>query len=122
MDSTTDIYIYNDKKLITDFEENTIKVGRFILDGILPDRKRVKIRLVLKDNIEKIVLTLINLFYFLHSLSKLVSLGLLNNLEIFHHKKDQMLYDQKIQKIFVFAKCYNISFSLHFFKLGKYVA
>ena len=76
-----------------DFEENFIKVRGLTLDGISPNRRRVKIRLALKNGIKKLVLILTNVFYFLHSPSNLVNLGFLNNTRIFYHIKDQILYN-----------------------------
>lgn len=73
---------------MTDFEENLTKVGKSILDGISPYRRRVKIRLILKNGPKELVLTLINVFYLSYRSSNLVSLGLLNNTGIFHHNKD----------------------------------
>lgn len=98
---------------MTDFEKNSTKVGGLISDGISLDRRRVKIRLVLKDSIKGLVLTLTNIFYLPYNPLNLVSLGLLNNVRIFYHNKDQILYNQKTQKVFAFAKYYNISFFLY---------
>lgn len=82
------MHICNDKRLMTDIEENSTKVGRLIFDGILSDRRKIKIRLVLKDSIEGIVLTLTNVFYLPHDQSNLINLGFLNNIEIFYYNKD----------------------------------
>lgn len=43
MDSAVNIYICNDKRLITNFIENPTKVGRLTPDSISPSRKNVKI-------------------------------------------------------------------------------
>lgn len=98
---------------MTDFEKNSTKVRELILDGISFDRRRVKIRLALKNSIKGLVLTLANIFYLLYSLLNLISLGLLNNVRIFYHNKNQILYNQKTQKVFAFVEYYNISFLLH---------
>lgn len=71
-----------------DFEENFIKVEGSISDNILPGRRKIKIRLVLKDSTQWLVLTLINIFYFFNSPSNLISLDLLNNAGIFYHNED----------------------------------
>lgn len=84
--------------------ENLIKVGGSTSNGILLSRGIVKIRLILKDEIEKLILILTNFFYVPNSPSNLVSLGFLNNTRIYYHNKDQILYDLKIQKTFIFAK------------------
>lgn len=95
------------------FEENSTKVRGSTSDGISLSRRKVKIRLSLKDGKDEMVLTLTNVFFLPHSSSNLVSLGLLNNVRIFYHNKDQILYIQETQKIFTFAKRHNTSFLLH---------
>lgn len=96
-----------------DFTKNSTKVGGPTSDNIPPGKEKVKIKLVLKDRIEELVLTLINIFYFSHSPSNLVSLNLLNDAEIYHYNKDQILYKLKIEKTLAFAKQYKTSFFLH---------
>lgn len=80
---------------MTDIIENPIKVGGSILDGISPSRGKVKIRLVLKDGIKELILTLTNVFYLLNSPSNLISLGLLNNVGIYYDNKKETLYNLK---------------------------
>lgn len=75
-----------------DFMKNFTKVGRLTLNSILPGRRKVKIRLVLKDKIEILILILTNVFYYLNNSSNLDTLGLLNNMEIYYHNKDKRLY------------------------------
>lgn len=81
---------------MTNFIENPTKVRGLTLDAISPNRKKVKIRLVMKDRIERLVFTLINIFYLPSSPSNLINLGLQNNVGIYHHKKDKILYDLEI--------------------------
>lgn len=76
--------------------ENFIKLRGLILDNISFSKRKVKIRLILKDGIKRPVLTLTNVFYLPYSLSNFVSLGFLNNAKIFHYNKDQILYNQEI--------------------------
>lgn len=78
---------------MTDFKENPTKIGGSISNSISPNRKSVKIRLVLKNSITALVLTLINILYLPHNLSNFVSLGfLIMNVGIFYYNKDQILY------------------------------
>lgn len=93
VNSVADVHVCNNKKLMTDFKENPTKVGGSKSDGISPSRGRVKIKLVLKDDIDRLVLTLTNVFYFPHSPLNVISLGLLNNVGIFYYNKDQTLYN-----------------------------
>lgn len=83
-----DVYVYNNKKLIIDFIENSIKVRGLTLDDILPSREKVEIKLKLKDGIEGLVFILTNVFYLLNSSFNFISLGLLNNIRIYHHNED----------------------------------
>ena len=86
------------------FMENPRKVRRLTLDGISLSREKVKIRLALKNKTEGIVVILTNVFYFSYSPSNLVSLGLLNNVKIYYHNKDQILYNLKTQKTLAFVE------------------
>lgn len=99
------------------FMQNPTKVRILTLDGISLGRKKSKIRLVLKDRTKGLVLILTNIFYFFHSPSTLVSLDVFNNAQIYHHNKDQILYNPKTQKTFLFAKRYKTSFFLYPFNL-----
>lgn len=103
---------------MSNFTENSTKIRRLTLDNILPGRKKVKIGLALKDKIERLVFTLTNVFHLPNSPSNLVSLGLLNNVKIYHHNEDQTLYNLETQKTLAFAKQYKTSFLLHPFNLS----
>lgn len=104
VDNIVDVHIYNNKRLMINFTENPTKVGGSTLDDISSGREKVKIRLTLKDRIKKLVLTLTNIFYFPHSSSNLISLELLNDVGIYHHNEDQILYNLEMQKTLVFAE------------------
>lgn len=84
--------------------EDSTMIGRLTSDDILLSKRKIKIRLTLKDKIEELVLTLINIFYLSHSLLNFVSLSLLNNVKIYHYNKDQILYNLKREKILAFTK------------------
>ncbi len=101
-----------------DFTENPINIGGSTSDSISPGRGKIKIRLALKDGIERLVLILINVFYFPNNLSNLVNLGFLNDAGIYHYNKDQTLYNPETQKNLAFAKQYKTSFLLHPFNLS----
>lgn len=73
---------------MSNFVENSIKVGGSTSDSILPGRGKINIKLTLKDKIEGLVLTLTNVFYLFNNSSNLVSLGLLNNARIYYYSKD----------------------------------
>lgn len=111
------MYVCNNKRLIIGFMENSIQVKRLTSDGISAGRGKVKIRFILKYRTEDLVFTMTNIFYFLNSLSNSISLGFLNDAEIYYYNKDQILYNFKTQKTFVFTKQYKTSFFLHLFNL-----
>lgn len=71
-----------------DFTENSTKVGGSTSDGISLGRKKIKIKLILKDGTERLVFTLTNVFYFANNQTKFVILGLLTNAEFYHYNKD----------------------------------
>lgn len=89
---------------MSDFVKNPTKVGGSISDDISPGRRKVKIRLVLKDGTEGLVLIFTIVFYLPNSLSNLASIDLLNDAGIYHHNKNQTLYDLETQKTLAFAK------------------
>lgn len=99
-----DVHICNDKKPISNFIENLTQVRGLTSNSISPGREKVKIRLVLKDGTEELVLTLTNVFYLPNSLTNLVSLGLLNDAGIYNHNEDQILYNIKTQKTLAFVE------------------
>lgn len=94
VDSATNVHIYNDKRLMTEYTKKPTRVGESIADRISLGRKKVKIRLAKKDSSKDLMLTVINVFYLPNSASNLVSFGLLDNTKIYYHNKDQIFYDQ----------------------------
>lgn len=113
IDSTADVHIWNDKKLMSNFVENLTKVGGSNSNSILLGRGKVIIRLGLKDGTEGLVLILTNVLYLPNSPFNLVGLSLLNNAKIYYHNKDQILYNLEIWKTLAFAEQYKTSFFLH---------
>lgn len=105
--------VCNNQRLITKYTEKLTRVRRSTTDEISPGRGKVKIWLAKKDGSEDLVLILPNIFYLPNSPLNLVSLSLLNDVGIYHHNKDQTLYNQSIQKTFAFAERYKTSFLLH---------
>lgn len=67
------------------------------------------------------MLTLTNIFYLPNNLSTLVSLGLLNDIGIYHYHKNQRLYNQSTPKTFAFVEKYKTSFLLHPLNLSSAV-
>lgn len=88
---------------MTDFTENLIKVRGSISDKILPRKRKVKIRLVLKDGSKGIKLTLTNISYFSNNPPNLVNLGLLNTVKIYYHNKNQIFYYLHRYRMLIFG-------------------
>lgn len=57
MDSTADLYICNNLKLMTDFAKRLIIVGRLILNEVSLGRGTIQIRLALENRIKGIIST-----------------------------------------------------------------
>lgn len=87
------MYICNNQKLII-YTKKSIKVRTSIADKVLFSKRKIKIKNTKKNSLESLVIILIYVFYLQSSLSKYIILGLLNNIEIYHHNKDYILYDQ----------------------------
>lgn len=104
---------------MTNCTENSTKIRGLTSDGISFSKSKVKIKLILKNRTNRLVLTLTNVFYLSYNLLNLVSLDFLNNMRIYYHNKDQILYNFKIQKIFAFAKQYRTSFFLYLLNLSS---
>ncbi len=113
------MHVCNDQRLITEYIEKPTRVGGSTANGVSLGRRKVKIRLAKKDGSKSLVLTLTNVFYLPNSPSNLISLGLLNDTGIYHHNKDQTLFDQSSKKILTFAKRYKTSFLLHLLNLSS---
>ncbi len=113
VDSSTNVHVCNNLRLMTDFAERPTRVGKFTLDGIFPGRGTVRIRLVSEDGSEGIILNFRNVFYIPNSPSNLISLSLLNDVSIDYNNKQQALYDKASRKLFAFAQRWELSFLLH---------
>lgn len=81
---------------------NPTKVKSSTSNDILPRYGTAKIRLTKKDDSEKPILKLQNIFYLPNGFSNLFNLGLLNNASIYHYKKNQTLYNKVFQKPRIF--------------------
>lgn len=112
MDSAADVHVCNDLRLMTNFLENPTRVGGSTSDGISPGRGAFN-RLTKEDGSERLIPNLRNVFYLPNSPSNLVSLGLLNDAEIYHNNENQSLYDQVSRKPLAFAQRWKTSFLLH---------
>lgn len=88
INSTTNLHVYNNQRLISKYTKKPRRVKRFIADKISFDRKKIKIRLAKKNGSKNLILTLINVFYLPNSQLNLVSLNLFNNAGIYHYNEN----------------------------------
>ena len=92
VDSATNVHVCNNQLLITEYRERPTKIGGSISDGVSPGRGKIRLRLALKDDSERLIPNLQNIYYVPNSLCNLVSLGLLNESGIYHDNKNEILY------------------------------
>ena len=69
-----------------------MKIGGSTLDGISLGKGKIRLKLVFKDNSENLILNLQNVFYLPNSPCNLLSLGFLNNSDIYHENKNETFY------------------------------
>lgn len=93
------MYVYNDKFIMTDYQEYLIKIGRSIFNRVLLERNKIWLRLGLENNLKDLILNFYNVYYLSNSLCNLVSLGSFNNSGIYHNNKNKNLYEINSKKI-----------------------
>lgn len=98
---------------MTEYYERPTRIGGSTADGMSPGRGKVRLRLSLKDGREGVVLNLKDVFLLLHSPSNLVSLGLLNQHEIFYDNENEILYDKSTKETLAYGERWKTSFLLH---------
>ncbi len=91
IDSAADVHVFNDRFLMTEYYKKPTRFGGSKADGLSPGRRRIQLRLGLKDGSERMILNLRNVYYLPSSSCNLVSVGLLNDSRIFHDNRNQTL-------------------------------
>ncbi len=89
--SSSNLYVWNDESLMTDFIRISNKIEKLTSDRIFPSQEKIKIGKILKDSIKRLIPALTNFSYLLNRPSKLVNLAFENNVGIYHNNKDKML-------------------------------
>ena len=84
--------MWNDKSIMTVYQNQPTKVGGLISDKMSLRREIVCLRLGLKDRLESFIFNLNNVYYLPNSFYSLVSLRFLNNSKIFHNNKFKNFY------------------------------
>lgn len=88
MNLAIDVCVFNNYSLITKYQAQPTKIGGLISDGIFIGRGSIRLRLGLKNSFERLILKIKNVYYFLKSFSNFISLGLLNNSDIYHNNEN----------------------------------
>ncbi len=104
IDFITNVHVYNDKLIITKYQNHPTKVKISTLNGVLLGKSKIRFRLGLNNNLKDLILNLQNIYYFPNSPYNLVSFGLLNNSGIYHNNKHESFYQINSRKILVKAK------------------
>ena len=68
-----------------------MKIGGSTSDGISLGKRKIRLRVALKDGFEGLILNLQNVFYLPNSSCNLLSLGLLNNSDIYYDNENETL-------------------------------
>lgn len=97
---------------MTEYYERSTNVGGSTSEGISPGRGKVCLRLAQNDGSERVILNLSDVYYLPRSPCNLVSLGRLNNHDIFHNNEHETLYHVKTRKILAHAQRWNNSYLL----------
>lgn len=103
---------------MTKYKKKPMRVRGSTANGVSPGKRKIKIQLAKENGLESLVMILINVFYLLNSPSNFVILNFLNDIRIYNHNEDQILYDQSFMKILIFAKRYKTSFLLYSLNLS----
>lgn len=105
IDSIADIYVCNNKELMTNYYEKTTRIEVSRSNRILQYCDKVPLWLSFKDTgVKEVVLDFKNVYYLLSSSSNFVNLGLLNDYNIHHDNKNETLYDREIKEVLAHAK------------------
>lgn len=79
---------------MTNFIDKPINTGGLTANRIFLSHRTIQIRLGLEDGQEEVILNHWNVFYLTNSASNLVSLSLLNDLNIFYDNMYHTLYNK----------------------------
>lgn len=81
-----------------------MKIGGSISDGVSSRRRKIWLRFGFKDSSERSRLNLQNLYYLPKSPCNLISFGLLNDSDIYHDNKNEMLYEVNTRQTLAHAQ------------------
>lgn len=116
-DSVTDIHICNNYLLMTKYWERPIKICGSTLNKISPRKGKIQLRLGLKNGSKELILNLKNIYYLSKSSCNLLSLGLLNNSNIYHNNENEIFYKFNTRQILAHAQCWRNGYLLKLLNL-----
>ena len=97
---------------MTEYYEKPTRIGGSTADGSSLGKGRIRLRLGLEDGSDGIILILRNVYYLPSSPCNLVSLGLLNDSEIFHDNGNETLYQLESNRVLAQARRWRNSYLL----------
>lgn len=112
VDSAANVYVYNDRNLMTKFYNKPTQIGGSTSDGVSLGQGKVWLCFSQKNSTEGVILNLKDVFFLPSSPCNLVSLALLNNHKIFYNNKNETFYDLETKEVLTQAKRWNNSFFL----------
>lgn len=101
VDCATNVYICNDKSVMTEYKEQPTNVWGSTSNRISPGWGKIRLCFSLEDNSESFILNLQNVYYLPNSSCNLVRPRFLNNSGIYHNNKCETLYYVDSKKVLV---------------------
>lgn len=97
---------------MTDYCKRPTRIKGSTSDGLSLGHGKMRLRLSLENRLERVILDLKDVYYLPSSLSNLVSLGLLNDHDIYHDNENKTLYDRKTKEVLAHAERWRNNFLL----------
>lgn len=69
-----------------------IKIGKWTSERILLGKKKIELRLTLKNRLKNLIFNFYHVLYLLNSLCNLFSLSFFNNCYIYYNNKNEIFY------------------------------
>lgn len=110
INNITNIYVYNNDELKTEFYNKPIWIGGSISNNIIYGWRKIWLCLNQKHNTIKVIFDFKDIFFLSNGLYNLDNLILLNNYDIFYNIKIINFYNLKTKEIITQIKCLNNSF------------
>lgn len=92
VNSATDVYILNNYLWITKYQKQVIKIDKTKSNRISLERRKIQLWLILKNTFKGFILYFQNVYYPPKSFCNFISLGLLNDSNIYHNNENKTFY------------------------------